>query len=607
MPGIVGYFDPDSILADDVLARMLVALGSSEELVISMERNSWAGVGIANYANACGVSGASPERRYVVLGALQSSDGIAISHEAIAEKCFGEGTAPSDLTKIRGGFVAAILDSVSRTVSLVSDRFGSYPLYVYRYKTAWLFSSQIKSILSVMPERPKLNMSSVSTMLSIGEVIGDLSMVEGVDTLPAAATMKIAATGMEMHKYWRYVYEENLASDWEESVIRIGNAIGVAVSRSVHGSTSPAVPLSGGLDSRFLLDIACQEGAQPKAYTWGTPGCRDIEYARDVADRLKCKHETFNFEPDYLARLGDLGVWLTEGNTPAVNFHVLPYVNLLASRGHDRILDGFAGDGVLGGNFISSEWLDQPDLAFAAEHLWRWRRSGFDGGWRHPALTRFHSRAAALFKDAYLEYPGHSSMDKAMAFLIDNRVRRITTCGTELFRSRLPVKQPFMDIDVIDATRTVPHIWRRRHRLYLAVLKDFAPVSSKARYQRSMIPASAPYFMTLLSMAGQRGCGMLEKRVGFPNFFSGKSPSNFREWLKGPLKDYVEQVLLSEKALDRGVVPADFVRDVVCSHMDGSRDFTALIGAMISIENFNRLFIDDISGSISRFSTKAES
>lgn len=188
-------------------------------------------------------------------------------------------------------------------------------------------------------------------------------------------------------------------------------------------------------------------------------------------------------------------------------------------------------------------------------------------------------------------------MDKTMAFLTDNRVRRITTCGTELFRSQMLVKQPFMDADVIEAMRTVPHVWRKRHHFYLSVLKQFAPRSAGAQYQRTMLPASAPYSLNLLSMAFQRGYGLLEKRAGFPHLFKGKSPSDFEQWFRGTLKGYVEDVLLSERALSRGIVNPDVVRQAVSLHMAGTRDHASLIGAMISIEVFCRLFLDNLADS----------
>lgn len=199
-------------------------------------------------------------------------------------------------------------------------------------------------------------------------------------------------------------------------------------------------------------------------------------------------------------------------------------------------------------------------------------------------------------------------MDKAMAFLIDNRVRRTTNCGTELFRSSLFVRQPFMDTDFIDVIRTIPHQWRKRHRFYLATIKKYAPLSTRAPYQRTMLPASSPYWLSWLALATQRGTVEMAKRLGLSDPYPGKSPSDFPSWFRGALRSWVETILLDDRTLDRGVIPADAVRDAVGLHMKRERDLSSLIGAMLSVELFCRVFLDDLEGSISNLArTPAES
>jgi hypothetical protein len=374
------------------------------------------------------------------------------------------------------------------------------------------------------------------------------------------------------------------------------------VAQCLTGFESPAVPLSGGLDSRFILDLAVQGGSKATAYTWGVEGCRDLTYASSVAHKLGCSHQSYFFDPAYLAKQAERGVWLTEGQTPATNFHVLPYLDLLAENRHDLILDGFAGDAVLGGNFITPDWYQEPDVSIAAEGLWQWRRSSFDNGWNSPALDNMRSTARELFTATYMRASGRTPMDKAMAFLIDNRVRRTTVCGSELFRSRIHVRQPFMSPKFMESISHLPHTWRKRHRFYVDVMRRYAPSSAAAPYQRTMLPASAPYWQSWLALALQRTYSMAGKRLPFLPPMSGKSPSDFPAWLRGPLRPYVENVLLSERTLDRAIVPPDVTKLVVSTHMAGGSDFSALIGAMISIELFCRLFVDDLASSVRQFS-----
>jgi asparagine synthase (glutamine-hydrolysing) len=602
VPGIFGYFDPEHLLANDSLEKMASAFAAyGGDFDIALDVGEIGGFGIVNYRGSPLITVGSAGRRYAVLGQLDTVEGIAkTSHDEVALLCFG-GEQLADLSQLRGSFLTVVHYPSTQTLKIASDHFGSLPMYLYRYRSALIFASQIKAILAVLPERPQINMESVATMLSIGEVIGNRTLVSCIETLPAASCLTIKPAGESVERYWEYRYEEDVSISWDKAVNSTGSALAKAVARCTVGKASPAVPLSGGLDSRFVLDLACRGGAKPCAYTWGISGCRDLSYAQDVAARLGVPHDRFFFESDYLARTSDLGVWLTEGHIPATNFHVLPYVGELASRGHDVLLDGFAGDGVMGGNFISDAWLNGNDVTNSAEAIWQWRRTGFDGNWPHSCIESFHAIGGSIFRQTYLEYAGTSSMDKAMAFLIDNRVRRITTCGTELFRSRIPVRQPFMDIDVIDTLRVVPHAWRKRHRFYFEVMRRHAHVSARAPYQRTMLPVTMPYWITWFSLAGQRGVAEVFSRLGLGDPFPGKSPSDFAGWMRGALRNYVEGILLDERTLDRGVVPADLIRQAVDVHMMQGRNLSSLIGAMLTIELFCRLFLDDVASSISKF------
>lgn len=602
MSGIFGYFDPlRSVSAStlDGMARMLAAGGAG---TITCERFEFGSFGIQCLPESGGIYRDSQAVSCAVHGRLVSrAEREVLASQQDLARPFYAADGPGSLANLRGSFSAVVFDARSESVSLFTDHFGSQPLYLCWHGGACYFASQLKAILAVAPGTPRIDNDSVATMLSFGEVLGNRTLVAGVETLPAATRLTLVQDRAETRHYWQYVYEEDRSSKWDESVERVGKALMLSVGRCVSRATTIAVPLSGGLDSRFVLDIACQHDVRATAYTWGVDGCRDLLYAHATAKRLGCPHEQFVFEPDYLERLAELGVWLTEGHTPATNFHVLPYVGKVSSAGHNCLLDGFAGDVVLGGNFISDAWLHESNVRTAAQAIWLWRRAGFDKLWSHGGLRHYRDRAESLFVDGFALYPGKSQMDRAMAFLIDNRLRRTTACGAELFRSRLPVWQPFMDVDFQDAIRTLPHQWRKRHRFYLAVLGKFAPISAAAPYQRTMLPASAPYWMNWFSLALQRGVDELFSRTRLGDPFPGRSPSDFPRWLRGPLREYVESVLLSEQTLDRGVIPADVVRSAVGEHMRKVRDLSALIGAMLTLELFCRLFLDDIIGSVARF------
>jgi asparagine synthase (glutamine-hydrolysing) len=63
-------------------------------------------------------------------------------------------------------------------------------------------------------------------------------------------------------------------------------------------------------------------------------------------------------------------------------------------------------------------------------------------------------------------------------------------------------------------------------------------------------------------------------------------------WFQGSQADYIAGVLLSERALDRGLFREEFVREVMQEHRQGSRDRRLLIWTLLCMEWWHRIFID---------------
>jgi len=594
MVAIVGYFDLKNQLPTETLNTMLKAVYT----VSGSEKSyceQWGGLGVvtqsSDQSSLIECEGLS---KIAFIGAFESSPEsteIPRLDQMDAEQ----------LSLLRGGYIWAQMDVQKQQFIIVNDHFARHPLYVTKYKEAVLFSTQIKSLLSALPSEQALDKNAVAMMLSIGEVVGNQTLIEGVETLAAAHILTIDKQGSQYNPYWQYSYQQDFSINKKDAIQSVGEMLTQSVDRAVSCSDTVTVPLSGGLDSRFLLGLA-NKNKDVHAYTWGVPDCRDLIYAKKIAKKINCKHDCFEFIPNYLEKYADQGVWITEGQIPVINFHVLPYVNRLAKDGNFTLLDGFAGDAVLGGNFIKSSWFNNPNATEVADELWYWRLNDTVKLLQTDELSNIAANSKEIFSNIYTEYQGETSMDSVMAFLMDNRVRRTTTGGTEIFRTQFSVKQPFMDVDLITAINQVPHKWRKRHRLYVDVLSKFAPDVASVAWQRTCLPPATPYVLSWSSLAAQRAYKEARKYLPLPDLIGNDSPSQFGEWFQMELKAYIEGVLFSERTYDRNILPMNSLEIAWSMHQAGEIDASSFLGSAVSIELFARLFMDDLNASIQRFS-----
>ena len=63
-------------------------------------------------------------------------------------------------------------------------------------------------------------------------------------------------------------------------------------------------------------------------------------------------------------------------------------------------------------------------------------------------------------------------------------------------------------------------------------------------------------------------------------------------WFRGEMKNFVRDVLLSEKSLKRGIVKSEMIEKYVREHTEAERDHTAQIWTLLMLELWFQRFID---------------
>ena len=220
----------------------------------------------------------------------------------------------------------------------------------------------------------------------------------------------------------------------------------------------------------------------------------------------------------------------------------------------------------------------------------------------------FHPREhAELFTDAFQKAVGDGVMeayrcgmdssgstqlaDQRIYFDYTQRVPRMTLNGVEVARSQFLVRLPFADNDLIELALRVPPGWRYERRLVRSAFITAYPTLAQVPVTDTGLPMVS--CARDLRLRGEdwlrwhlRAAGL--KRIRYPR---GKHYHDYEKWFRGLLRSWVEEIVLSEQALNRGYFKPQAVRQIVANHMAGA-DHTVKIGALLTLELWHRQFME---------------
>jgi asparagine synthase (glutamine-hydrolysing) len=180
------------------------------------------------------------------------------------------------LARLRGMFALAVWDRVERTLFLARDRVGEKPLYWWRDGARFVFASEMRALLELLPARPGLRPDAIDQFLHWQYVVEPATLLEGVHRLPAGHTLALGPGAFDTapEPYWEL---EDAAPVEADPVEALGAVLDEAVTLTLRSDAPVGVALSGGLDSGVIAAIAARRREGVAAFTVGYPGARDFD------------------------------------------------------------------------------------------------------------------------------------------------------------------------------------------------------------------------------------------------------------------------------------------------------------------------------------------
>ncbi len=284
------------------------------------------------------------------------------------------------VARLRGMFTFALWDRKRRKLVLARDRLGIKPLYVYRDAEKLLFGSELKAILAYPGIRRQVDPQGLEDYFTFGMVPGARSIFRGISKLPPASVLTVQADQLAAPAkcYWRLRVEPDprpTADEWQE-------AIRAKLDETIRLHLIADVPvgafLSGGIDSSVIVACSADSTLGPlQTFSMGfhEEKFSELPYARLVAERCGTRHVEEIVTPDAVQLLEELTHHYDE---PFADASAVPtyLVSRLASRSVKVVLSGDGGDEAFGGYARYAH-----DLKEAALRRWLpgWLRRGVLG------------------------------------------------------------------------------------------------------------------------------------------------------------------------------------------------------------------------------------
>ncbi|HZR01991.1 MAG TPA: asparagine synthase (glutamine-hydrolyzing), partial [Burkholderiales bacterium] len=258
---------------------------------------------------------------------------------------------PAFVQRLNGMWAFALYDRVRRRVFLSRDRFGKKPLYYTLAGDTLIFASEL-SAMRAHPRTPtRLSTRGVRKYFAYGYIPAPMSIIDGVLKLPGghSLTFDLATRKISIDKYWDFRIEpfESIPRDpereWGEHLVELLSA---AVKRRLMSDVPLGFFLSGGVDSSSVTALATRHVDADRVNTFSIgfeeASFDESAYARRVALLLQTRHhpEMLSMQrargllPDIVARLDE----------PMGDSSLLP-TYLLSQHTRKHVTVALGGDG----------------------------------------------------------------------------------------------------------------------------------------------------------------------------------------------------------------------------------------------------------------------
>lgn len=476
------------------------------------------------------------------------------------------------LSLLNGMFAIAIYDVNEQALYLVRDRVGEKPLYFSSEDGRFLFSSEIKSILGVSDNK-SVCVEAMNQFFAFNYVPPPLTMFSGIKHVMPGHYLRISQGVVEDYCWWGLSSIKTQDKSEDEWITLFNNVLDDAVRIRLRSDVAFGAFLSGGVDSSSVVGFMSKhldDSVNTFCIGFDDPKYDESIYAQEASERFST-HHTMKKVRSNLIDLWPMATYHCDQPHGDVSFLPTYKVAELAADKVKMVLTGDGADELFAG-------YDKYKLFFMGD---------------------VNLLSNADFQKCYL----------------DNISLFNTVDRNELFSTR--IKSELGDIDVFDVVAPLykrsEHMDRINQALYIDMML-LLPGNNLVKPDRMGMAVSlenrAPFLdyrmiELAFSMPGNMKLNNDETKYIYKKAVAPLIGENLAyrkkqmftvpvgEWFKDELFDLCSDLLLSRKTQSRDLFDYSYVKALFESHCKGSENYTREIRALMAMEIWLRIFMDE--------------
>ena len=279
------------------------------------------------------------------------------------------------LTMLRGMFAFVIWDSKTNTLFGARDYFGIKPFYYANVNNAFVFGSEIKSILDFPGYERQVNEEALEQYLSFQYSVLPETFFKGIFKLPAGHYFELKDGNLDIHRYFDPKLKPKNDKSLDDTVSDIEKVVHETVDAHMIADVEVGSLLSSGVDSSYVVS----EFPADKTFTVGfldkKSKYNEIRYAEGLVEELNKKNFSKTINSDEYFNSIETVMYYMDEPLADPSCIALYFVDQVAAEQIKVVLSGEGADEFFGGYNIYHE----PISLKGYQHIPKFIRKGLAG------------------------------------------------------------------------------------------------------------------------------------------------------------------------------------------------------------------------------------